>query len=1085
MRSFLVLLVLATILAATIPVSAEEVFFPRRPAISPDGQIVVFTAQGDLWRVSATGGRAERLTAHAAYDRDPVFSPDGATLAFASDREGSFDVYVMPAEGGRPQRLTFASSTDRPRAWSADGKEIILASARPWRYPVRTQLQTIPATGGTPLRLLDLFAEDVAVHPDGDQLLLSVGNQRFGKVGYRGTYQSDLWLYEPGRTPVQVTTEPWYDTDPMWGAGEFIYWRAEDDDTYAFNIWRMNLDGSDRARLTDFRDEGVRNASIDADGSRIVFEADSSLWLLETDGGGAQRLDIEIAADQLTEAVTVKDFTKDARELVVAEGGEELAMIVNGEIVLSNRELEGRARVAVPSPWRESGIDFRPGSADTLVFVSDSQEKGGIPYSRIGLLVSDDDDESLLRVARRHKVEWLTPSGVECTDPVWSPDGKKLAYLHGQGKLAVMDADGGGRKTLFEGWDSPEFSWSPDSRWLAYAVATGSDFNMDIWVVPADGGDPVNVSQHPDYDTGPVWNESGSMLAWNTQRFGNQSDVVFCYLTRADDERSEEEWKIWEKTRDKKKEKSTGDEGDEEEDEEMAEEPELITLDLEDIHLRIRRLTRLPGDESVVAIHSKGDKIAFSASIGGKQDIYTVDRFGEEREALTEGGAGASAAHLGPDQKTIWLLKGGKPARVPLDGGKLEVSSFRARLTIDHAAYRRQVVEEGWRRLRDSFYDKDMHGIDWPAQREKALELAAGLDHDQDFADVMNIMLRSLNASHMGYYPGGRGRANGTGWLGLELDPSHDGDGVRVARVVPHGPADLAAGGLQDGDVITAIDGMKVGREANLWAPIVAAGGDPVLVTARRDGDEFDIELRPASFRTVRQRIYDADVRANRARVEEQSDGKIGYVHIQGMGRREVEVFERDLYAAASGKDALVIDVRWNGGGWTTDMLLTILTQPVHAYTIPRGGEVGYPDAERLPMQRWNKPIAVICDESSYSNAEIFSHAIRSIGRGPVIGQTTGGNVISTGGWTTLDGGWVRLPFRGWYVWGDEQNLDRNNKNQEHGGCIPDFPVSLGPAERLTGEDPQLAKAVELMLEAADEASKADGPSPRRAAAAR
>jgi tricorn protease len=349
----------------------------------------------------------------------------------------------------------------------------------------------------------------------------------------------------------------------------------------------------------------------------------------------------------------------------------------------------------------------------------------------------------------------------------------------------------------------------------------------------------------------------------------------------------------------------------------------------------------------------------------------------------------------------------------------------------------------------------------------------------------MNIMLRSLNASHMGYYPGGRGDRSAAGFLGLNLDPEHRGDGLRVAMVVPHGPADLAEGGLEVGDVILAIDDVEVGGEVNLYAPIAARGGDPVWVTYERDGERREVELRPATAQEVRQRIYEDDVKANRARVEDLGDGRIGYVHIQGMGLPQVEIFERDLYAAANGKDALIIDVRWNGGGWTTDQLLTILTQPVHAYTIPRDGEVGYPDAERLPRQRWNKPIAVICNESSYSNAEIFSHAIKTIDRGPVIGETTGGNVISTGGWTTLDGGWVRLPFRGWYVWGDQADPTRNDRNQEHGGCIPDHLVPMGPPELLRGEDPQLETAVRLMIEAAAAAADQPAPSPRRAEAAR
>jgi len=1061
---------------------ADPAFFPRRPAISPDGQTVVFSCQGDLWRVAAGGGRAERLTAHPAYESNPVFSPDGTRLAFSSDRESSQDVYVMPAGGGRPERLTFAPGTDLPRDFSADGQEIYFASARPFRYPVATQIQAIPTSGGTPYRLLDLFADEVAVHPDGNRILLTVGYHRFGRVGYRGSLQSDIWLATALEEPVRLTDGLGYDTDPMWGPDDAVFWRSEDDATHAFNIWRQDRDGGGRRRLTDFRDEGVRNARLARDGSRLVLEAGHDLYVLDIATEELRRLEIDIAADQITELVSYERVSGDADELDVDAEGEEIAMVVQGDVVLVNSELEGRATVVLPSPWRESNVSFRPGSADTLVVVSDREEKNGIPYSRVGLILSDDAQSPILRTARRHRIEWLTSAGVECDQPVWSPDGTRLAYLHGKGTLAVMDADGGNRTVLYEGWDDPEFTWSPDSNWLAYAVAAGSDFNTDIWLVPATGGEAVNVSQHPDRDTGPVWSEDGSMLAWASRRYGNQNDVVFCYLTREGDERSQEQWQIWEKTRDEDGQEDADDDEDEDETEEVD---EPIRIDLDEIHLRVRRLTSLPGNEYVVAIHPQGDRVAFVGTIGGKRDLYTVDRFGEEREALTKGGANPGAAFLAADGKTVWLLKNGKPAHVSLAGGDLESISFNARLVTDHAARRRQVVEEGWRTLRDRFYDPDLHGLDWPAQREKALALAAGVDQDADFADVMNIMLRSLNASHMGYYPGGRGDRSGAGWLGLQFDPDHDGEGLKVSVVVPRGPADVAETGLQVGDVVLAVDATPVGAAHNFHAPIVAAGGDPVWVEFTRDGDEHEVELRPVTWGSLRQDIYESDVKANRARVEELSGGRVGYVHIQGMGLRQVQIFERDLYAAANGKEALVIDVRWNGGGWTTDQLLTILTQPVHAYTIPRDGEIGYPDSERLPLQRYNRPIAVICNENSYSNAEIFSHAIQTIDRGPVVGQATGGNVISTGGWSTLDGGMIRLPFRGWYTWGDPVDQARNDRNQEHGGCIPDHLVPLGPAEVLAGEDPQLVRAVELMLDAATTAQSAARPAPRRAEAAR
>ncbi|MEZ4388230.1 MAG: S41 family peptidase [Candidatus Krumholzibacteriia bacterium] len=1086
MRHLVVAVVVTLGLAPVL--RAEPAVFPRRPAISPDGATVVFTSQGDLWRVAATGGRAERLTAHPAYDRDPVFSPDGTRLAFASDREGSFDVYVMPAAGGRPERLTFAPSDDIPQDWSGDGRLVYFSAVRPWRYPVREQIQQVPVDGGTPTRVFDLFAGEVAVQPDGPGVYLTVGADRFGRVGYRGTYQPDVWWYVPGAAPERLTDGLGYDTDPMWGPAGSLYWRAEDDQTHAFNIWRLDRATGERRRLTDFREEGVRNARLSRDGRRLVCEAGEDLWIMDTADAKLRKLVIDLAADEITAARTSDVVSGDADELAVADDGDELAMVIRGEVVLVNRELEGRATVLLPSPWRESDAAFRPGSADTLLIVSDREEEDGVPYSRIGLIVSDDPEQTTLRLAERHRVLWLTPAGRECGDPLWSPDGRRIAYREGEGTLMVMDADGSHRRTLYEGWDNPEAAWSPDSRWLAYAVATGEDFNTDIWLVPADGGEPTNVSQHPDYDTGPVWSADGSMLAWNTRRYANQQDVVFCYLTRALHERSREEWEIWQKTRDEKPQGKDKDKDKDEAADGSASKPphEPIAIDLDDIHLRVQRLTDLPGDERVVAIHPQGDRIVVAATVGGKRDLFTVDRFGEDREALTEGGAGDRAAFLAADGKTVWWLKDGRPARVPLKGGKVETTSFKARLATDRHALRRQVVEETYRTLRDRFYDPDMHGIDWDRQRRKALRLAAAVDHDADFADVMNIMLRSLNASHMGYYPGGRGDRGGVGWLGLEFDAAHRGPGVRVAQVVPRGPADLDQGGLAAGDVILAVDGVDLAADGNLYDLIARAGGDPVRVRYRRDAAERETVLRPVQWSEVRQRIYDADVRANRRRVEELSDGRVGYVHIQGMGQREVELFERDLYAAAHDKDALVIDVRYNGGGWTTDLLLTILTQPVHAYTVPRGGGFGYPDAERLPLQRWNKPVAVICDESSYSNAEIFSHAIKTLGRGPVVGQTTGGNVISTGGWRTLDGGFVRLPFRGWYVWGDQTHPERNNRNQEHGGCVPDYLVPRGPAEMLRGEDPQLDKAVSLMQEAARQAARTEPEKrPRRAEAAR
>jgi len=762
-----ILLLLLILLGAATTALAEPVFFPRRPAISPTGETVVFSYQGDLWSVSADGGSARRLTAHPAYDRDAVFSPDGQRIAFASDRHGQFDLFVMAAGGGLPQRLTYAMTPDFPQDWSQDGQEVLFSARRPWHYPVLAQIQTIAAEGGTPRRLTDFFAGEIAVgpvSPDGQSYLLAIGDNRFGRVGYRGTLQSDIWLWRPGTDPVQLTTSPGYDTDPMWGPdGRSVFYRAEDDETQAFNIWRMRPDGTAPQRLTDFRDTGVRNGRISRDGTRIVFEVDTDIYVLDTrPGAEARRLEITVAADVIENEVTVENVTKSATEIAVADDGEEIALIVRGEIVLVNRELEGRATVPVPGPWRERDISFRPGGADTLVFVTDRQTDDGLHYNRIGILVSADPDQSLLRLARHHRIEFLTPPGIEASDPNYAPAGDRIAYLHGKGQLHVMDHDGGHDRRLVDHWNDPDFTWSPDGHWLAYAVYD-PDYNQDIWIIPSAGNaEPVNISQHPDDDSGPVWNESGSMLAWSSRRYGNQYDVLFCYLSRADDERTREEWEIWEKTREKDKDKDKDKEKDEngseddahaEGDEDGDEPPPPLQIDFEDIHLRSRRATNLPGPDRVVALHPEGDLIAFAATVAGERDLYTVNRFGEELEALTKKGVKPTDEQLGADGETIWFLKSGQPARVPLKGGEVEVTSFRARLAVDKPAQREQIVEEGWRVLRDRFYDPQLHGVDWPGARERALTMAAGVYHDADFADAMNVALPECLAH--GLLPGG------------------------------------------------------------------------------------------------------------------------------------------------------------------------------------------------------------------------------------------------------------------------------------------------------------------------------------------
>jgi tricorn protease len=335
-------------------------------------------------------------------------------------------------------------------------------------------------------------------------------------------------------------------------------------------------------------------------------------------------------------------------------------------------------------------------------------------------------------------------------------------------------------------------------------------------------------------------------------------------------------------------------------------------------------------------------------------------------------------------------------------------------------------------------------------------------------------MLGELNGSHLGFtvgrltppapgaQPGDPNETTGT-WreqtmhLGVRFDPSFAGPGLKVRDILPKGPADRKKTKLEAGDIVLSVNGTAVDPQLDLSTVLnLPPNTDVTLKVKNAKGEERDVKIRPIALAAARTMLYEKWLADNRAMVDKASGGKLGYLHISGMSMPTFWKFQEELFSAGHGKDGLIIDVRENGGGSTADHLLTALTQPVHALTVPRGGsEVGYP-VDRKVYASWNKPIVVMCNQNSFSNAEIFSHAIKTLKRGHIVGATTAGGVISTGGTSIMDVGFLRLPFRGWYLVGDGQDMELN-------GCKPDVELWPMPGEMPAGKDVQLLKAVEVL----------------------
>ncbi len=366
--------------------------------------------------------------------------------------------------------------------------------------------------------------------------------------------------------------------------------------------------------------------------------------------------------------------------------------------------------------------------------------------------------------------------------------------------------------------------------------------------------------------------------------------------------------------------------------------------------------------------------------------------------------------------------------------------------------------------MRDHFYDERLGNRNWDAVRRKYADVAAAAPDVASLGIVVNLMLGELNGSHLGFYPSGSSSRSADQWristahLGVRFDLDYRGPGLKVRDVLPNGPADREVSKIEPNEVIVSIDGVSVDPQMDLSKVLNGPLERDIHLDVRSvEGEARTVVLRPISYGQARGLLYEQWLRHNHQMVEDLSDGHLGYIHIRGMNWPSFQKLERELYAVGAGKDGLVIDVRNNGGGFTADHVLTLLCQPAHAITVPRGGGPGYPEDRRV-YATWSKPIVMLCNQNSFSNAEIISHAIKTLKRGKLVGVPTAGGVISTGGTSIMDLGFLRLPFRGWYVLPTGEDMELN-------GAVPDVILWPEPGQMPQGKDIQLEKAVEVLLD--------------------
>ncbi len=644
-----------------------------------------------------------------------------------------------------------------------------------------------------------------------------------------------------------------------------------------------------------------------------------------------------------------------------------------------------------------------------------------------------------------------------------SPDGNMLAFRRGRGDLLVMNLRTGETRTLVEGWDSSiQWRWSPDSRYIAYSQHD-LNFSANIHIVPADGSRrPVNITRHPRNDRNPRWSADGRILTFISNRSGGSYDLYRVYLDPALENYTARELSTYyrdARTAAAQRRPLPVRAAD------AADTPQAAPaeLELEDAWRRIRRVTALPTHQSANEMTPGGDRYVFNS---GGEGLVAVNWDGSGRQRL---GPAVDIQHLTLSGDRLVYVADGRVGIVPLAGGEHRHPDISDRIRINLRQQSVQKFREAARMIGESFYRSDMKGLDWPAVVADYEALIQRARTASEFSDISNRLMGELAASHMGVTNPGPGSAlrepSGRLGIGHETVTRTNGQiGYRVTEVVPRGPATRGPVTLAEGDVITQIDMQRFDELDTLSLLLRGRINQEVIVTFERHNgnrwEEFRTLITPVDYAELSRLKYDAFLEESRRKVHALSDGRLGYIHIQAMNQTSLEGFQGDLYAAAVDKEGLIIDVRNNGGGHTTDRILTSIMAPEHAYTLPAGadpGRTGHYPQDRLDAPRYTLPINMLANEKSYSNAEILAHSFATLDRGTLVGQQTYGGVISTGSHTLIDGATVRRPFRGWYL--------PDGTDMEHHGATPDLAVEQTPEDEIAGRDRQLEQAVEDLLD--------------------
>ena len=1096
MRNHLILFFLFLSLTAF---SQDAPNWLRHASISPDGTQIVFTYKGDLYKVAAAGGDATQLTYHDAHDYKAVWSKDGSKIAFASDRYGNFDIFVMETRGGAAKRLTFHSNGEIPYSFSHDDKNIIFGAIRQddvkhRQYPHRSQseLYSVAVDGSRVNQLLTIPAEDVQVSKDGGMLIYmdKKGGENEWRKHHTSAITRDIWTYDiKTKAHKMITTSTAEDRSPIFSADEkSMYFLSERSGTY--NVHKMSISNpSQTSQLTDFKLHPVRFLSM---GNGVLsFGFDGELYTMK-EGEKPKKVNINIITQDKNNNDKFISINGGVREMSISPNGNEIAFIARGEVFVTSVG-ESFTKRLTNTPTAERFVSWGP-EGKSIVYSGERNGKWSVyktektrkeePFFYASTLIKESP------VLENNKDNYLAE---------YSPDGKKLAYIEDRRTLKIMDVATKKEVTLLTPEDlfhmrdgDQYFTWSPDSKWLLVDWGLSLN-NSDVLLMAADGSKRINLNESGYYDYSPKWVNGGKQMLWVSNRDGlksyatsgrSESDVYSMFFTQEAWDKfnlSEEDYKLMkaieeaekkakeekekkdkskdkDKKDDKKKKKGKDKKGDDDKKDKKDEDKDKVkplTFDWDKMKDQKSRLTIHSSRLGDAVLSKDGDKLYYLSRFEGKMNLWSTNLRTKETKMAMKLGANSGSLQWDKEMKNLFLLSGGKISKIDPDAGKKKGVKIKGEMEFDTNAERVAMFNHVWIRTNAIFYHPDFHGIDWNKMKTEYKKYLPSIGNSYELTEMLSEMLGELNVSHAGagYRGGSMSNKDATASLGIFMNYAHAGNGILIDEIIKGGPLDKSKINIKAGMIIEKIDGVTIepnqdvakylNRKANKFTLLEVL--DPT--TKKREM----ITIKPISLGAESRLLYKRWVKQNEKEVNEKSNGTLGYVHIPGMGDGPY----RDIYQEMMGKyfdrKGMIVDTRFNGGGdLVADLAMFFTGVPFITYETEAkvvGGE---------PTSRWTKPTLAMINEAQYSDGHCFACGYSDLKIGKTVGMPTPGT-CSFAGWEGLPDGsyWGVVPVSA---------KDINGNWMENLQTEPNVKVKNEPGIIDNGRDQQLERAIEEMM---------------------